>query len=68
MAPPLDRLTTQGYDLQFGTNVLGKSINVTFSMRGLLVVVAQAIFILQSFSYQPSLPQPKTAPMVNLVS
>jgi hypothetical protein len=24
MAPPIDNVTTQGYDLQFGTNVLGK--------------------------------------------
>ncbi|THH03891.1 hypothetical protein EW145_g5923 [Phellinidium pouzarii] len=27
MAPPVDQLTADGYDLQFGTNVLGKSIS-----------------------------------------
>ena len=25
MVPPIEELTAQGYDLQFGTNVLGKS-------------------------------------------
>ena len=26
MAPPIEQLTAQGYDLQFGTNVLGGSL------------------------------------------
>jgi hypothetical protein len=29
MNPPVDKITEQGYDLQFGTNVLGVCIEVT---------------------------------------
>ena len=34
MASPIDSLTTEGYDLQFGTNVLGTE--VSFSSHKLL--------------------------------
>ena len=32
MIPPIEQLTADGYDLQFGTNVLGTSIYVTLTV------------------------------------
>jgi hypothetical protein len=32
-APPMDKLTAQGYDLQIGTNVLGKVVSHLHCMR-----------------------------------
>lgn len=31
MASPIDLLTTEGYDLQFGTNVLGMEVSFSSS-------------------------------------
>jgi len=36
MTPPIDMVTTQGYDLQFGTNVLGEYSYSTMSTSCLL--------------------------------
>lgn len=33
MVPPIDDLTAQGYDLQFGTNTLGIMISVETSSK-----------------------------------
>lgn len=32
MIPPIEQLTEDGYDLQFGSNVLGKVINTSTSL------------------------------------
>ncbi len=40
MIPPIDQLTAQGYDLQFGTNVLGHYYFTTLLLPALLAGVA----------------------------
>lgn len=41
MFPPIDALTADGYDLQFGTNVLGHAI-LTMELLPLLIAGAQS--------------------------
>lgn len=53
MAPPKDQVTSQGYDLQFGTNVLGIPSIVYHSLSFQIVSrsLSQGISISQDFSF-----------------
>ncbi len=42
MAPPLDQLTKQGYDMQFGTNVLGHYYLTTLLLPVLRTAASQS--------------------------
>lgn len=53
---PIELLTADGYDLQFGTNVIGElklEYSIAFVCSYLIVLLIQATSTLPSFSYQP---------------
>lgn len=57
MIPPIEQLTADGYDLQFGTNVIGAYFPPAYLRRAYLTRVIQATGISLSYSCLRSSPR-----------
>ena len=62
MVPPIEQVTAQGYDLQFGTNALGMSLKSNGSCRTLLCSTSLGHFYFTKLLLPTLLAAAKTSP------